>query len=121
MVSRANSQLFDFKKIYKYSQKLACSYLSLSCFISHTCRKIREGSGDTVTQREKAPRNHWEIWRYKHLVKGVVAQFFYVGAQVGVTSFVIRFTQHLLPGTPKRVAANFLTWHLIGFMIGGFA
>src|SRR6202051_3450671 len=70
--------------------------------------EIREGGGDTAPEREKAPRNHWKIWQYKHLVKGVVAQFFYVGAQVGVTSFVIRFTQHLLPGTPERVAANFL-------------
>jgi FHS family L-fucose permease-like MFS transporter len=83
--------------------------------------EIREGSGDAVQVREKPPRKHWEVWRYKHLVKGVIAQFFYVGAQVGVTSFVIRFTQHLLPGTPERVAANFLKWHLIGFMIGRFA
>ena len=83
--------------------------------------EIREGSGDAVQEREKPPRKHWEVWRYKHLVKGVIAQFFYVGAQVGVTSFVIRFTQHLLPGTPERVAANFLKWHLIGFMIGRFA
>ena len=83
--------------------------------------EIREGGGDAVQEREKPPRKHWEVWRYKHLVKGVIAQFFYVGAQVGVTSFVIRFTQHLLPGTPERVAANFLKWHLIGFMIGRFA
>src|SRR6202162_4619244 len=33
------------------------------------------------------------LWRHKHLVKGVIAQFFYVGAQVGVASFVIRFAQ----------------------------
>jgi MFS transporter, FHS family, L-fucose permease len=83
--------------------------------------EVRESGGDAAPEREKAPRKHWEIWRYKHLVKGVVAQFFYVGAQVGVTSFVIRFTQHILPGTPERVAANFLKWHLIGFMIGRFA
>jgi FHS family L-fucose permease-like MFS transporter len=51
----------------------------------------------------------------------VLAQFFYVGAQVGVTSFVIRYVQHVLPGTPEKNAANFLKWHLIGFMIGRFA
>src|SRR6266481_70497 len=83
--------------------------------------EIREVSGETLLDPQNAPRKRWEIWRYKHLVKGVVAQFFYVGAQVGVTSFVIRFTQHLLPGTPERVAANFLKWHLIGFMVGRFA
>ncbi len=83
--------------------------------------EIREVSGEMLPEIQKAPRNRWEIWRYKHLVKGVVAQFFYVGAQVGVTSFVIRFTQHALPNTPEKVAANFLKWHLIGFMVGRFA
>jgi len=83
--------------------------------------EIREVSGETLLEPQTAPRKRWEIWRYKHLVKGVVAQFFYVGAQVGVTSFVIRFTQHTLPNTPEKVAANFLKWHLIGFMVGRFA
>jgi len=83
--------------------------------------EIREVSGETLLEPQNALRKRWEIWRYKHLVKGVVAQFFYVGAQVGVTSFVIRFTQHTLPNTPEKVAANFLKWHLIGFMVGRFA
>lgn len=61
------------------------------------------------------------ITAYKHLLKGVLAQFFYVGAQVGVTSFVIRFVQHAAPGTPERTAANYLWWHLLGFMVGRFS
>jgi FHS family L-fucose permease-like MFS transporter len=58
---------------------------------------------------------------YKHLLIGVVAQFFYVGAQVGVASFVIRFAQYSLPGIPEKHAADFLKLHLLGFMIGRFA
>jgi FHS family L-fucose permease-like MFS transporter len=61
------------------------------------------------------------ILRYRHLVKGVVAQFFYVGAQIGVASFVIRFAQHIATGTPEKTAANYLKLHLLGFMIGRFA
>ena len=83
--------------------------------------EIREGSKETTSGQPDAPKNYWEILRYKHLVKGVIAQFFYVGAQVGVTSFVIRFTQQILPGTPEKTAADYLKWHLIGFMIGRFA
>ena len=60
------------------------------------------------------------ILRYRHLVKGVVAQFFYVGAQIGVASFVIRFAQHIATGTPEKTAANYLKLHLLGFMIGRF-
>jgi FHS family L-fucose permease-like MFS transporter len=56
-----------------------------------------------------------------HLVKGVIAQFLYVGAQVGVASFVIRFAQHNVPGTSEKTAAAFLFYHLVGFMVGRFA
>ena len=58
---------------------------------------------------------------FPHLVKGVIAQFFYVGAQVGVASFIIRFTEFTLPGTHEKAAAHYLQAHLAGFMIGRFA
>jgi len=61
------------------------------------------------------------LWPYKHLLKGALAQFFYVGAQVGVASFVIRFAQFSMPGLPEKHAANYLKLHLLGFMIGRFA
>jgi FHS family L-fucose permease-like MFS transporter len=61
------------------------------------------------------------IWSHPHLIKGVIAQFFYVGAQVGVASFVIRFAQHTVPGMTARVAAYYLLGHQLGFMLGRFA
>jgi len=60
-------------------------------------------------------------WAHSHLIKGVLAQFFYVGAQVGVASFVIRFAEHSIAGTHEKVAAHYLQMHLIGFMAGRFA
>ena len=51
----------------------------------------------------------------------MLAQFLYVGAQVGVASFVIRFAEYLAPGTPDKTAANYLKLHLLGFMIGRFS
>lgn len=60
------------------------------------------------------------LWPYKHLLKGVLAQFFYVGAQVGVASFVIRFAQYSVLGLPEKQAANYLKLHLLGFMLGRF-
>jgi MFS transporter, FHS family, L-fucose permease len=62
-----------------------------------------------------------EIIRFGHLVKGVLAQFFYVGAQVGVASFVIRLAQQTVPGMSQKQAAGYLKLHLIGFMIGRFS
>src|SRR2546422_616882 len=65
-------------------------------------------------------RNSESVLSYPHLVKGVLAQFFYVGAQVGVASFVIRYAQFSVPGTPAKTAALYLLLHQIGFMVGRF-
>jgi FHS family L-fucose permease-like MFS transporter len=51
---------------------------------------------------------------------GVLAQFAYVGAQVGVWSFVIRYTQVNTPGTAEKVAANNLIITLVLFFAGRF-
>lgn len=51
---------------------------------------------------------------------GVCAQFFYVGAQVGIWSFMIRYGQHAVPGTGEKNLATYLTWSLVAFMIGRF-
>jgi FHS family L-fucose permease-like MFS transporter len=69
---------------------------------------------------EAAEKGIRGTWAHQHLAKGVIAQFFYVGAQVGVASFVIRFAQHMVPGTHEKIAANYLKLHLLGFMIGRF-
>lgn len=51
---------------------------------------------------------------------GVFAQFCYVGAQVGVWSYTIRYVQAELPGTPEHTAANLLMLALVLFMAGRF-
>ncbi len=58
---------------------------------------------------------------FPHLIKGVVAQFCYVGAQVGVASFIIRFSEFTLSGTHEKAAARYLQAHLLGFMVGRFS
>jgi MFS transporter, FHS family, L-fucose permease len=81
--------------------------------------EVREEEGDAGAPSEAVGLRG--LWPYKHLLKGVVAQFFYVGAQVGVASFVIRFAQYSMTGLPEKHAANYLKLHLLGFMIGRFA
>jgi FHS family L-fucose permease-like MFS transporter len=61
-----------------------------------------------------------KLLQNRRFVFSVVAQFFYVGAQVGVWSYLIRYTQGTLPGTPERHAADFLTASLVAFMLGRF-
>jgi MFS transporter, FHS family, L-fucose permease len=86
-------------------------------FFSKLPEIAEEDSDEATTVPAKGLRG---LWPYKHLFKGVLAQFFYVGAQVGVASFVIRFAQFNIPGLPEKHAANYLKLHLLGFMIGRF-
>ena len=60
------------------------------------------------------------LLRFPRYWLGVAAQFFYVGAQVGVWSFLIRYAQHNLPGLYEQDAARYLTASLALFMAGRF-
>ncbi len=55
----------------------------------------------------------------KNLALGVIAQFFYVGAQVCVSSFFIRFAGKVA-GIDQKPASVFLAIALAGFMSGRF-
>src|SRR5579875_1192213 len=61
------------------------------------------------------------LLRNRHFLSAVAAQFFYVGAQVGVWSYLIRYCQGTIPGTPERRAADYLTASLVLFTLGRFA
>src|SRR5262249_56208278 len=82
--------------------------------------RLPEVASDVSASRESG-RGLKDLLAHPHLIKGVIAQFFYVGAQVGVGSFVIRFVKHTMPDTPEKMAARFLVFHQVGFMIGRFA
>jgi len=51
---------------------------------------------------------------------GVAAQFFYVGAQVCLWSYTIRYGQQAIPGTGEKILADYLLASLVIFMLGRF-
>ena len=55
----------------------------------------------------------------KNLIMGVLAQFFYVGAQVCISSFFIRFSDKVA-GIDEKTAAYLLSGAFLSFMIGRF-
>jgi MFS transporter, FHS family, L-fucose permease len=61
-----------------------------------------------------------ELLQYPHFIKAVVAQFCYVGAQVGTWSYFIQYVQDYTH-QPEKVAGYFLTGTLVAFGIGRFA
>ena len=91
-------------------------FVAVLIYLSHL-PEVRE----TSRSDEPSTARLSGVWAHAHLVRGVVAQFFYVGAQVGVASFIIRFAERQIPGTHEKVAAHYLQLHMLGFMIGRFA
>lgn len=61
------------------------------------------------------------LLRDGRFMSAVMAQFFYVGAQVAVFSYMIRYAQATMPGTADKAAANYITAGLLCFMAGRFA
>lgn len=46
------------------------------------------------------------IFRHKHLVRGIITQFFYVGAQASIWGITIDYVIHLLPGISREAASG---------------
>ena len=58
--------------------------------------------------------------QFPYFWKGVAAQFFYVGAQVGTWSYFIPYVQDYT-GQPEKTAGYFLTGTLVAFGLGRFS
>ena len=77
-------------------------------------------AGARSSDSEEPQGSYRELLRYPHFLLAVVAQFCYVGAQVGTWSYFIQYVQdytHL----PEKAAGYFLTGTLAGFGVGRFA
>jgi FHS family L-fucose permease-like MFS transporter len=72
-------------------------------------------------ENESGDRGHLrDLFRYPHFLFAVLAQFFYVGAQVGTWSYFITYV-HEYAHQSEKVAGYFLTGTLGAFGIGRFA
>jgi FHS family L-fucose permease-like MFS transporter len=72
-----------------------------------------------ITSVDSSLEIEGSIFKEKNLMFGVLAQFFYVGAQACVSSFFIRFSDKVADMGEKS-AAFYLFIALMGFMIGRF-
>ena len=62
-----------------------------------------------------------KVLRHKNLRWAIITQFFYVGAQVGIGSFFIRFAKYAHQIPEKDAAYMWGAIAMVGFMIGRFA
>src|SRR5947209_249685 len=60
-----------------------------------------------------------DLLQYPHFIQAVIAQFFYVGAQVGTWSYFIQYVQQYTH-EPEKTAGYLLTGTLVAFAVGRF-
>lgn len=60
------------------------------------------------------------LWQHGHFTGGVIAQFFYVAAQVGVGAFFINYTTEHWHTLSNQNASYLLSVGMISFMVGRF-
>lgn len=68
----------------------------------------------------RAHGNAGDLIHHPHFVLGVIAQFLYVGAQVGTWSYYIQYIQDYTH-RPEKIAGYFLTGTLVAFGAGRFS
>jgi FHS family L-fucose permease-like MFS transporter len=74
----------------------------------------------TEHEDESGDHGHFrDLFKYPHFLLAVVAQFMYVGAQVGTWSYFIQYVQDYTH-QPEKVAGYFLTGTLAAFGVGRF-
>jgi FHS family L-fucose permease-like MFS transporter len=74
-------------------------------------------------ETEVEPKNaSSRIFDHKHLVLGITAIFLYVGAEVSIGSFIIRFSgMPNIGGLSPLAGAKFVSYYMLFAMIGRFA
>jgi FHS family L-fucose permease-like MFS transporter len=86
--------------------------VALSRFPAQATRSVQEADDGKGT-------SFWGVFRHPHLLMGVMAQFFYVGAQVGIWSYTIRYAQAEIHISDKD-GSLYTIASLVLFMIGRF-
>ncbi len=100
---------------------IAAVVLTWALLVALTRFPPQAGRPTDEASEERVERPILGLFSRPRFLFGVVAQFFYVGAQVGVWSYMIRYAQHQVPGLGEKTAAAYLSWSLVGFMAGRFA
>jgi len=104
--------------------RVVTPYLVLGCVVFLFAVVIMSTKFPTIAEESDlagdTPKGSFrELLKYPHFVQGVLAQFFYIGAQVGTWSYYITYVQdytHLA----EKTAGYFLTGTLVVFTVGRF-
>jgi len=92
---------------------------ALLVFLSPFPRAATHEAADEADDKSGFIASVVQLLRRPRFLSGVVAQFFYVGAQVGIWSYMIRYAQTEM-GLSDKAAAGYLYYALMAFAAGRF-
>lgn len=98
------------------------TYVVIACVVIGIALLFKRTALPDIREAEEASPTHsgQTLWQHKHFVGGVIAQFFYVAAQVGVGAFFINYTTEHWQGVTNQSAAYMLSVGMVCFMLGRF-
>ena len=115
------------EQFYQFeSQAVQGPYLAIGCLVLLWALLVFIVKFPRIDKDEAAADGLGSWADYQTLLRkgefmfGVAAQFFYVGAQVCIWSFLIRYGQEAVPGTGEKTLASYLMGSLVVFMVGRF-
>ncbi|PWG78270.1 L-fucose:H+ symporter permease [Pararcticibacter amylolyticus] len=82
--------------------------------------RLPEVQADDSELEGHATKFSAKVLRHRHLSMAVIAQLFYVGGQVGIGSFFIRYSKFVADISEKDAAFLWGSFAMVGFMIGRF-
>jgi FHS family L-fucose permease-like MFS transporter len=106
------------------TMRVVAPYLVVGLIATLWAIMIARTKFPTITrEHEDGQQDHGsfkELLRYPHFLFAIVAQFLYVGAQVGTWSYFIQYVQDSTH-QPEKIAGYFLTGTLVAFGVGRFS
>jgi FHS family L-fucose permease-like MFS transporter len=98
---------------------LACVVFLLALLMIRT-KFPNPSEGHATLNHQSSKGSLRDLFRIPHFVQAVIAQFLYVGAQVGTWSYFIQYVQDYT-GRNEKLAGTLLTGTLVAFAIGRFS
>ena len=100
---------------------IAATFLAVAVLVYRTSFPPAATEGTAKGSEQRSTFSGFQVLlRSRTFVFAVIAQFFYVGTQIGVWSFLIRYVQHAMPQVTLREAGLCLSVSLGCFLVGRF-
>lgn len=104
------------------AQLVKIPYLSLAAVLMGLGVALLFISLPSIQEEDENKHRFWSILQFRHTVLGAVGVFCYLGAEVGIVSFLIRYAKSLqLPNLSEQKAALFITLYMALVLAGRLA